>query len=292
MSRALTRFVAISCIFCTYPAFGWWETGHRTVARIAAQHLTPAARMRLAKILNVPDALEAIADALAIGSTWPDEVKKATNTEEWHFIDLALQDEKSDIPKRCKDENCISARIHSFATQLASQKADGQWSELDAVRFLVHFVGDVHQPLHTISDADLGGNCERLDPPVNEAKNVHALWDGGIVNALDMGDRNLALDLNSYIASLGSDEQKELAGGSVEDWVWESHQLAKADVYFKLHIPTEPVQFPSSCHEAPPEITDFKPKVDSLYVDSTKPVVREQLAKAGLRLARMLNEVL
>src|SRR5437764_296668 len=106
MSRALRRFVAISCMFCTYPAFGWWETGHRTVARIAAAHLPPAARIRIARILGVPDSSAAIGDALAVGSTWPDEVKKDTHTDDWHFIDITLQDSRSDIPKRCKDENC------------------------------------------------------------------------------------------------------------------------------------------------------------------------------------------
>ncbi len=126
------------------------------MARIAAAHLTPAARIRIARILNVPDNVDAIADALALGSTWADEIKKDTHTDDWHFIDITLQDSRSDIAKRCKDDNCVVARIRLFTAQLVSQKADGRWSELDALRFLVHFVGDVHQPLHAISDADLG----------------------------------------------------------------------------------------------------------------------------------------
>jgi hypothetical protein len=292
MRRTLSRAVAICCILWGYPAFGWWETGHRTVARIAAAHLTPAARIRIARILNVPDDLDAIADALALGSTWADEIKKDTHTDDWHYIDVTLQDSRSDMAKRCKDDNCILERIRLFTAQLAAQKADGRWSELDALRFLVHFVGDVHQPLHAISNADLGGNCERIDPPINEAKNIHALWDGAIVNALDAGDKVLASRIDSYIAALSEPERKDFSSGSVEDWTWESHELARKMVYAKLQIPTQAIRFPNGCTEAPPEITGFKPQIDSLYIDDMKPIVRDQLAKAGLRLARVLNESL
>src|SRR5206468_11628168 len=119
-----------------------WETGHRTVARIAAAHLSPAARIRIARILSVPDNTEAIADALALGSTWADEIKKDTHTDDWHFIDITLQDSRSDLPKRCRDENCVLARIRLFTAQLAAQKSDGRWSELDALRLRASLVRD------------------------------------------------------------------------------------------------------------------------------------------------------
>src|SRR3954454_20552434 len=150
----------------TTPAFGWWETGHQVVARVAAAHLTPAARTRISRILDVPDTPEAIADALAQASTWPDETRAETHTGEWHFIDLALQDEKSDIAKRCPENNCAPARIRIFARELRSHQLDQRWSELDELRYLVHFVGDIHQPLHAASNADQGGNCELLVPPI------------------------------------------------------------------------------------------------------------------------------
>jgi hypothetical protein len=274
------------------PAYSWWETGHRTVARIAAAHLTPPARVRLARILNVPDSPGAIGDALAAASTWADETKNETHTGEWHYIDLTIQDSKSDILKRCEENNCVSARIRLFASQLSGRQAEGRWSELDALRFLVHFVGDVHQPLHAISDADLGGNCELLNPPVGRAKNLHALWDGQIIEAMNADDRKLAENLGQYFSTLDEARRKEFSSGDVDNWVWESHKLAQEDAYGKLHIPTEPVFFPKSCGEAPPEITSFHPQVDTLYINAMKPVVRDQLLKAGMRLARTLNESL
>lgn len=280
------------CILATSPIYGWWETGHQAVARLAAAHLTPAARVRLSRILGVPDTPDAVTNALAVASTWADEHKTETNTGEWHYIDLALQDTRADIPARCPGGNCVTAKIISFSSQLASQKPDPKWSEMDALRFLVHFVGDIHQPLHAVSDADLGGNCEPVRPPVNEAKNLHAVWDGAIVRAMNGSDVMIAAGLESYVKQLGARGQSAWSSGTAEDWAWESHELARKNVYAKLHIPVEPVMFPKACTDAPAEIQSFRPKIDGLYINSMKPVVRDQLAKAGLRLARILNEAL
>jgi hypothetical protein len=295
--KVITRFLSLLLTYCIlgcYPAYPWWETGHRTVARIAVTHLTPAARTRLARILNVADTPEALADALAVASTWADETKAETKTGEWHYIDLTLQDHRSDIPKRCPDDNCAPARIGIFAARLSSKGGhELQWSELDSLRYLIHFVGDIHQPLHAISDADLGGNCERLNPPIDTAKNLHALWDGGIINQMNPDDRSLSADLEAHeIADMNPSGQNRIARGNQDDWVWESHELAERVIYRRLHIPTEPILFPKSCEQAPSEIVSFKPEVDGLYLNDMKPVIREQLAKAGLRLAKVLNESL
>ncbi len=290
MRYPLSLLVA-ACLFNPSQAFAWWETGHQTVARIAAAHLNPTARTRIAHILSVEDTPTAVADALAKASTWADEVRTQTNTGEWHYIDLTLQDSESDISARCKDDNCAPARIRLFAAQLTSKTTDSRWSDLDALRFLVHFTGDIHQPLHAVSDADLGGNCEHLDPAIGRAKNLHALWDGEIVNAIIPDDKALAADLEKDIAQLSPEVQKRISTSAINAWVWESHELAIQDVYGKLHIPTEPVIFPKNCDEAPADITNLKPQVDMLYIDTMKPVVREQLTKAGLRLAAVLNQL-
>ena len=279
-------------LLSSMPAYGWWETGHRTVARLAALHLTPAARTRIAGILNVPDTPEAVADALAVASTWADETKAETKTGAWHYIDLALQDDKSDIPARCQDDNCVTARLHIFAVQLSSPAAGSGTSQLDALRYLVHFVGDIHQPLHAISDADLGGNCEHIDPPIDTANNLHAVWDGAIVNAVNPSDRELAADLERNLQSFSPQLRTDLALGNQDDWAWESHKLAIGDVYQKLAIPTEPVIFPHGCHEAPLAVSNLTLHLTTSYIDDMKPVVRQQLTKAGLRLAAMLNRAL
>ncbi|MDQ2711236.1 MAG: S1/P1 nuclease [Acidobacteriota bacterium] len=274
------------------PAFSWWQTGHRTVARIAAFHLTPAARTRIARILDVPDTPDAVADALALASTWADETKAQTKTGEWHYIDLALQDDKSDIPERCKDDNCVTARIRLFAGQLSLHTPDSKSSEADALRYLVHFMGDIHQPLHAVSDADLGGNCEHVDPAVDTANNLHAVWDGAIVNAVNLSDRELAGDLERNLESFTPQLRSDIALGTEDDWAWESHKLAIKEIYTRLLIPTEPVLFPHSCQEAPLAVSNLTLNVPISYINDMKPIVREQLTKAGLRLARLLNDSL
>lgn len=290
MPSSFGKFALTCCLLVPLPLSAWWETGHRTVARIAAAYLTPATRARVALILDVPNTPDAVADALANASTWADENRVQTRTGAWHYIDIPLQDTRFDMPSRCKDDNCAPARIRLFAAQLASKSPDYRWSNLDALRYVVHFVGDIHQPLHAISDADHGGNCERLDPLIGKARNLHALWDGELVNALDLGDKALATELEKRIQDLGPDRQAELAEGTLDDWVWESHELAIADVYQKLQIPTEPVEFPASCNDAPLAISELRLRIGTGYIGSMKPVVRDQLMKAGLRLARLLNE--
>ncbi|MFZ0588886.1 MAG: S1/P1 nuclease [Bryobacteraceae bacterium] len=278
------------CYLLAVPSFSWWETGHRAVARIAASYLNPKTRTRVAQILGVKDTPQSVANAMAQASTWADETKEQTKTGEWHYIDLALQDSEKDIPKRCPEENCVTARIEIFTRQLGRRTPTGL-SDRDALRYLIHFVGDVHQPLHTISDADLGGNCERITP-VDEAKNLHALWDGGIVNSLHSTDIQLADNLEGYIGRLSGGERRKWSKGDAKSWTWESHKLAEQDIYQRLHIPLEPVVFPKTCQAAPAEIANFRPYIDSLYINDMKPVVRDQLSKAGLRLARVLNQTL
>lgn len=281
---------ALALAIAAQPGFGWWETGHRVVARIAVLHLTPQARARAAAILGVPDSAESVADALAQISTWADEVRTTTKTGEWHYIDLTVQDRKSAFASRCENDNCAPARIRLFARQLAGGPKDPQWSDLDALRFVVHFVGDIHQPLHAASDADAGGNCELLSPAVDTARNLHALWDGGILRELGNDDRKLASDLDAAIAA--RHRAKSWSKGDETAWAWESHRLAVRHVYTRLHIPVEPAVFPKGCQNAPEAIRNFKPAVDAAYVTAMQPVVNDQLSKGGLRLAALLNRVL
>jgi hypothetical protein len=290
IGRALFAFLATFLITC--PAQAWWETGHRVVARSAVPLLTEAARTRLARILQVPNTPEAIADALADASIWADQTKSQTHTAAWHFIDLALQDKEHDIPERCKGDNCLTARIPFFANTLKNHPNDSEWSELDALRYLVHFIGDVHQPLHDATDADEGGNCETVNPPINEAKNIHAVWDGGIVRAMNKSEAEITADVTADIKAMHQRQREKVARGSADDWAWEGHELAVKLVYHKLHIPIEAADFPHACSDAPADIWSFKAPIDYLYIDSMKPVVQEQLTKASIRLARVLNESL
>ncbi len=290
-----TLLLVISSVLLPAQLYCWWETGHEVVARLAAARLTPAAQTRVAKLLGVADTKEAVANALSQASIWADVIKKTeTETASWHFIDIALQDPRSAMPERCQNDDCVTARIRQFTAQLSAKAtpADSHWSDLDALRFVVHFVGDVQQPLHDSNDADLGGNCELLDPAVDQAKNVHALWDGPLVDRNGTDDKAITAELETQIAAMSKENQKKWTEGSADDWAWEAHELARPDIYKRLHIPLEDVIFPASCTAAPENITIRKIDINEAYIDEMKPVVRRQLIKGGLRLANLLNQSL
>jgi nuclease S1 len=193
--------------FCCYYLFcfqlnAWWGTGHRAVARIAESRLSPEAHNQIARIFGVRNTRVDVANAMAQASTWPDEIKANLGNGAWHYINLAIQDYILEFPHPCPAANCITARIEIFSRQIANDRPPALRDQ-DALRYLIHFLGDVHQPLHTISNADLGGNCESTDP-FRGTTNLHALWDGGIVDAFQLNDTRLAAKLEAYISRLSS----------------------------------------------------------------------------------------
>jgi len=138
------------------PAKAWGPEGHQVVARIAARHLTAAARERVAELLEVENNAQAVEEGMAAAATWADEVRKDTGTESWHFLNLAWQDDRTNFKERCENDDCVTARVRLFTEQLQADDPDAEtrFADKDALRFLVHFVGDVHQPLHAANDAD------------------------------------------------------------------------------------------------------------------------------------------
>jgi hypothetical protein len=292
--RRLLSILVTFLLLCPFPAQCWWEEGHQVIARLAAKHLTPSALLKVSELLDVENTPEAVANAMATASIWADQIKGDTGTAQWHFIDLAWQDSRANIPERCPEDECATAQVRLFAAQLkaADPDSDSRFSDQDALRFLIHFVGDIHQPLHASSDADQGGNCEVLNTAVGEAKNVHALWDGPLVSQLGEDDTALAAELESEIEALPDDEKAADSTGDQDDWAWESHRLAVASIYKKLQIPKEDLAFPASCSEAPDEIKQLRLEIDDDYLQAMKPVVRGQLIKGALRLAKMLNDIL
>jgi hypothetical protein len=293
MRRCLGIF-SVYLLLLPFPAQCWWEEGHQVIARIAVRHLTPAALARVSEILEVDNTPESIANAMAAASVWADQVKTDTGTGNWHFLNLTLQDSRSNMAERCPEDDCATARIGLFAAQLKANDpdADSAWSDQDALRFLIHLVGDLHQPLHAISDADEGGNCELLDEPVEQAKNLHAVWDGPLVSRMGADDTALAAQLDTEIAALSDDQRSDFSSGDQNDWAWESHRLAIGNIYKRLHIPKQDIAFPDTCAQAPDEIRELHIQIDEDYLDAMQPIVRDQLKKAGLRLAALLNEIL
>jgi hypothetical protein len=166
------------------PAWSWFAEGHEIVAVIAADDLTPTARSHVARILSVPDDTTAVEKAMAAASIRPDtEFLEDQATRPWHFIDICLQDKETDLPARCPSGNCVTAKIDEYGKRLHHSDYD-KWGAAGDLAFLIHFVGDIHQPLHTTTNADRGGTCQQVNVEPAE-KNLHYVWDDAVVVVLE-----------------------------------------------------------------------------------------------------------
>ena len=183
------------------PARAWGCEGHQVVALLAEKHLTPHALAMAKKILAegpIDPSLsryckEGGTDPLADASTWPDDIRALRpETAPWHYVDIPLGTTRRDVEKFCDPkESCVTRAITDQLAILRSLEGDPQ-KRADALRFLIHFVGDLHQPLHAITNNDQGGNCvpvaffdalPQLRNPQTEsyAPNLHGVWDTNIL---------------------------------------------------------------------------------------------------------------
>jgi hypothetical protein len=103
-------------------------------------------------------------------------------TAQWHFIDICLQDKESDLPARCPHGNCVTTKIDEYARRLRDGNYD-KWGAAGGLAFLIHFVGDIHQPLHSTTNSDRGGTCQQVNVAPGE-ENLHHVWDDAVVLVL------------------------------------------------------------------------------------------------------------
>jgi hypothetical protein len=277
--------LVLAVLLCPVAAWAWGVDGHRIVAVIAADNLTPAASSHVAGILGVPANKRSIATAMEAASILPDTEFRDEDPETapWHFINLCLQDRQADIPARCPGGNCVTAKIDDYSKRLKDAKYD-RWGAAGDLAFLIHFVGDIHQPLHAATDADEGGNCVAVD---SRAKNLHAVWDTTIVRRLEYSiDSGRPEPTAHRLEATYAAEKQADTWIPADDIAWESKELARDDIYSALQIPVEPCQ-PTACTNVAGRIVEL----NSSYLDGADAVAGHQLAKAGFRLASLLNEI-
>ena len=296
------------------PARAWGCEGHQVVALLAEMHLTPRALAMAKKILAegpIDPSLsryckEGGADPLADASTWPDDIRSIRpEASPWHYIDIPRDTKLRDIEKFCDPtEGCVTRAIKDDLAILRSSEADPQ-KRADALRFLIHFVGDLHQPLHAITNNDEGGNCvpvaffdalPQLRNPQSEsyAPNLHGVWDTNILGRANMGKTvdQVASDLDQSFQNKIADWQKGAA--NIDAWAWESNQLGEKIVYGKLpvRIPVEAPQPVKSCADddhVSTRMLKLNEHLEEPYQEIAVPIVRQRLAQAGARLAMILN---
>jgi hypothetical protein len=238
--------------------------GHSLVARIADAQLTPAAHARVAAILG-PDT------TMASISSWPDQIRGArAATAPWHFVDIPIDQPHLDMARDCPKGDCVLAKIEDFKKVVVDPAATAV-ERKEALMFLVHFVGDMHQPLHCADNKDKGGNDVKLEF-FGRSSNLHSAWDSGLLGRMGKEDELFA----RFSADLTEKRAKKWGKGTVEEWAEQSHKAAQKVVYGKL----------------PKAPAGGLVKVDAAYERAADPVIKAQIEKAGARLAAVLNSTL
>lgn len=242
----------------------WGPEGHEIVGRIAEKHLTPEAARGVRGLTT---------NSLSEISNWPDEIRRARpETAPWHYVDIPYGAEKLDVERDCvAHTGCVVTAIERFTHVVADRQTNVE-ARVEALKFLVHFVGDIHTPLHCAErNGDQGGNLVWVRWPGDEkASKLHAVWD---VHFVSKNIRDAGLSAITYADKLAENSEKLSATGTAADWAWESHRLAVERVY--PGVPPRGRAWP----------------VPAEYIQKNQPVVAQQLTKAGLRLACLLNEV-
>ena len=297
-------------------AWAWGCEGHQVVALIAERNLTPHALAMVMQILldsPIDPSLSRYckdggADPMADASTWADDVRTLRpETPPWHYIDIPLGTSRREIAKFCPlPESCVTQVITDQIAILRSPGIDPQ-KRADALRFLIHFVGDLHQPLHATTNNDQGGNCvpvaffdalPQLRKPETEsyAPNLHGVWDTNILARMTM-DKTSEQVTSELDQSFRSKIARWKRGhADVNGWAWESYLLAEKKVYGKLpvHISVESPQPVKSCaddNHVSARMLKLDERLEQPYQDAAAPVVQQQIAKAGARLALVLNQL-
>jgi len=301
--------IALCLLISIPPAQAWNSIGHMAVAYVAYQQLTPAVQQRVAVLLAknpfykkwlsyIPVGTSAADKNLYIfmmAATWPDEIKAQgsgykmdgdvpPNTSEatrntgytdkymhkyWHFVDLPFSTDGTALPKEPVPN--AQTQIAAFRKVLASSTASDALKSYDLV-WILHLVGDVHQPLHCSTrvtagapKGDAGGNSVKINVKPNE---LHGYWD----NQLGIGDTQNFTTAVAAAKKLSPADSTAAADANDADWVQESFTISKSTVY---QPPIGPALGPYT--------------IDSSYSDTALATAQQRVALAGARLANLLN---
>ena len=279
--RLLFRLLVLALAAVASPAAAWWEYGHQTVAAIAMHEVRPATRaavMRLLRQSRLLDTPTCPARTPEQASVWPDCIKDLRDrfgyTRPWHFQDIDIC-RPFGLRTPCRDGNCVSAQIERDVRLLKDRSVPLR-ERVAALAFLIHFVGDLHMPLHSADHDDAGGNRFRaFYGPIRS--NLHTIWDGYLSERAISSPPAGAAGL---LSELTPAQRTALAAGSMTDWSRESWEAARRFAYGSV------VADPCGPPPAQP------PVIDQAKVAALIPGVRLQVQRAGLRLARLLDEAL
>ncbi|MGE3819123.1 MAG: S1/P1 nuclease [Isosphaeraceae bacterium] len=271
-TRAATRVVAALAALLAWLALGppaddaraWGRLGHRASARLAEARLTPTA---LAAIRGLLEPGESLADA----SLWADEIRPdRPETGPWHYVNVPITAPRYE-DRHCPEQGCVVGKIRDFRAILVDANAS-RTRRQEALRFLVHFVQDMHQPLHVGDRMDRGGNDTQVQF-FGRGSNLHRVWDSGLIERAYRDDVALARDLETLASA---PEAARWSLGSEREWADESLDLAR-----RAYRPGS--RGPALKRGA---------RLEEPYLQEFLPMAKDRVARSGVRLAAILNAIL
>jgi hypothetical protein len=230
----------------------WGRVGHQVIGEIATQNLSPNALSEIYKILD--------GQSLALVSTWADEMRSNPEFRKynsWHYVNMPLDKEYHEIIKNPKGD--IIKAINKCIEVLKKEKSSKEMKSF-YLKYLVHLVGDIHQPLHVGRFEDRGGNDIKIDF-LGKVSNLHRVWDTQIIEYYTLDYKSLSNELLN--------KQKTQVSLSPKDWSFESQQQVKK-IYSQILL---------------------KKNINSEYIEKNFSLIKSQLHKGGLTLAAVLNDI-
>lgn len=259
-------------------ALAWGPDGHRIVGAIAQAKLTPEAHAAVIELL-----VDEAEPSLAGVANWADEIRPQAArayTRAWHYVNLPDLGCHLVASRDCADGDCVIAAIERQMQRLTAPDVPRQ-QRIEALKFVVHFVADIHQPLHTGLRSDRGGNDFRIRFH-GEDWNLHSVWDSLILRARIAHDE----DWSATAQRLGESAPALAAVGTPATWAMESCQLIRsAHIYPGKHR----IHRIRGAHIYPGKYRIHR--IHSAYLRRQRPIVEQRLQLAGLRLAALLNTV-
>ncbi len=257
-------------------AWSWGDLGHKIVCEIAFHELNDKARREVRRLIRKDPDFSSFSDAC----TWPDHPRKRASE---HFINVP-RDFLSFAAVQCPvASECLFTAIAADVSTLRKSKDDQ--AKLDALKFLGHWIGDVHQPLHVSFEDDRGGGKIKETGPCHN--NLHSVWDTCIIEReLGTNPRDVARDLQEDIRD---SDRASWRATPIEEWASESLEITRrVSVGYCVREGNKCV------YEAGNETFDpGKPEktvvVDAAYLELHAPIVADRLRRAGVRLAHLLN---
>ncbi|RNL91026.1 S1/P1 Nuclease [Sinomicrobium pectinilyticum] len=234
----------------------WGPTGHRVVGEIAEQYLNGRTKRKINKLLK--------GESLAVVANHADDIKSDSRFREynaWHYVNITPGKQYGEEP--ATEYGDLVTAIGKCVAVIKDDNADEK-DKVFYLKLLIHFIGDLHQPLHVGRAEDKGGNDIQVRW-FNSGTNLHSVWDSKMIDHYKMSYTEIA---NSY-PDISKQEIRHIQQGTVLDWVKESRSLVD-EVYASV---------------------ETGEKLGYRYMYDHFHTVKEQLQKGGLRLAKVLNEI-